>query len=414
VPSCKHLVKGRTDALALGLSLSAVPLSIAIAEFFLGLAALFRIITIARGRAAVNLPRVFWFWLVWAALEIASWLHSPEIKLGFGEMRHLGVLATLFLTLPALDRAPLRVMVWRGIFVTATAGSVSLIVAFIVRSIRYRHEISMTSDPSFYLRTGGLVHHWMIYATIEILVFAALLEYWRLYPEHRRWVIPALAIHCLAIVLSLTRILWLCCFLLAGASLLRQRSKWIWALPLLPLLLFSVAPAGVKSRVTQSFQPGYYSNAERLQMWRVGGAMVREQPLAGVGAGRVEKLYTQYLAPGEQVPAYHGHLHNNVLQLAAQFGLPVVAAAGLFLIVLIRDLLHAWRCALDRDAKFLSRASLAGVAGYLFAGLVEYTYGHSLCLIMVSFAALAPLLPEVGPDGGWRPPSKEPAQLAAS
>jgi O-antigen ligase len=388
----------RIDALALGLSLCAVPLSIAVAESFLGLATLFRIIAIARGRARVNLPKVFWFWSVWAALEITSWRYSLEIKPGFGEIRHLLLVGTLFFTLPALGSVAHRLLVWRGIFVTATIGSASLIVAFIARTIRYEREITTTSDPSFYLRTGGLVNHWMIYATIEILVFAALLEYWRLYPEHRRWLIPALAIHCLAVVLSLTRILWLCCLLLTGASLLRQRSKWIWALPLAPVLLYSLAPAGVKARVTDSFQPGYYSNAERLQMWRVGRAMIREQPVTGVGAGRVERLYTQYLPPGESAPAYHGHLHNNVLQLAAQFGLPVVAAAALFVFILIRDLLRACRCAADRDARFLCRSSLAGVAGFLIAGLVEYTYGHSLGLMMLSFAALSPLLPEVGPE----------------
>jgi O-antigen ligase len=293
-------------------------------------------------------------------------------------------------------------MVWRAIFLTATLGSASLIVAFIARMIRYRHEIAMASAPSFYLRTGGLLHHWMVYATVEVLVFGALLEYWHFYPEHRRWILPVLAINCLAIVLSLTRMLWLCCLLLAAAHLLRVRSRWIWGLPVLPFLVFSLAPGSVKSRVTESLQPGFYSNAERVQMLRAGWAMVLERPLTGIGAGRVDKLYTRYLSPGEAVPAYHGHLHNNVLQLAAQFGLPVIAAAALFLTILIKDIRRACRRAPDREAKFLSHVSLAGVTGFLTAGLVEYTYGHSLGLILLSFAALSPLMPDVAPGAGPR------------
>jgi putative inorganic carbon (hco3(-)) transporter len=383
----------RIDSIALGLALCAVPISIAVAEFFLAIAFLARTIAIARGKANVYVPRVFWFWSIWAALEIASWLYSPERKLGFGEIRHLLLLGTLFLTLPAIDSAEQRVAVWRGIFVTATFSSLSVVVAFVARAIRYRHEISMTADPSFYLRTGGLLHHWMIYATIEILVFAALLEFLDFYPEHRRWLFPLLAIQCVAIVLSLTRMLWLCCFVLTAAHLLRRHSKWIWGLPLLPFLLFSLAPAGVKARVTQSFQPGYYSNSERLQMLRVGWAMVVEHPLTGVGAGRVEKLYAEYAPPKESLPAYHGHLHNNVVQLAAQFGVPVVIAAALFLLMLMKDLFRAYRRASDREDKFLARTALVAVAAFCVAGLVEYTYGHSLGLILLSFAALSPLTP---------------------
>jgi O-antigen ligase len=404
------------DTLALGLSFCFVPISIAITEFFLTIAVLARLIAIARGRTNGYLPRVFWFWSAWAALEIASWLRSPEIRLGLGEMRHLLLLGTLFLTLPAIDRVDQRVMVWRGLFLTATVGSASLIVVFVARTMRYRHEISMASDSSFYLRTGGLLHHWMVYATVEILVFAALLEYWRFYPEHRRWIFPVLAINSLAIVLSLTRMLWLCCLLLTGAHLLRVRSKWIWILPAFPLLLFSLAPGSVKSRLTTSLQPDYYSNAERVQMLRVGWAMVVEHPLLGVGAGRVEKLYPHYLSAGDSTPAYHGHLHNNILQLAAQFGVPVVVAMALFFTILIKDLLRACRRASNREAEFLSRASLAGITGFLTAGLVEYTYGHSLGLILLGFAALSPFVPPVDSDDEPRSgqfSSKQSAQFAA-
>src|SRR5580704_2381125 len=96
-PSDSYIRKRRIDTLALSVSLCSVPISIAITEFFLAIAALAHLIAIARGRASVRLPRVFWFWSAWAALEIASWLHSPETRLGLGEMRHLLLLGTLFL-----------------------------------------------------------------------------------------------------------------------------------------------------------------------------------------------------------------------------------------------------------------------------------------------------------------------------
>jgi O-antigen ligase len=280
------------------------------------------------------------------------------------------------------------VRVWRWIFLTATLGSLVLIVGFCARLIHYQHQLIAGGDPSFYLRTGGLLHHWMIYATVEIMVFGGLLEFRATSPEERAWLTPALFIHCVAILLSLTRSLWLGSLLLLALHLARRKSKWFCAVPLLPAVVFVAMPGPIHQRMTQSLTPGYYSNAERIQMLRVGWSMLREQPLFGVGPGRIEKLYTRYLRPGEPIPAYHGHLHNNAMQLAAQFGILTLAAALLCLAVLLLELWRSCRRARGRDEQFLCRTGLLAVAGFLIVGLTDYTYGHSLGLILLTFATV--------------------------
>jgi O-antigen ligase len=382
---------GRMDALTAGAAICAVPLSIAIAESFLGMALAARIVYAIRYRTRLRFPQVFQWWSVWAVLEVASWLHSPQIRTGIGEMKHLLLIAGLFLVLPSLHHLDDRIAAWRGLFSGASLGSAALVCGFAVRAIRYRHEIAAGGDTAFYLRTGGLLHHWMIYSAVEVLVFGALLEFRSDYPEERWWTTPALAINCLAVCLSLTRALWLACFVLLGVHLLLRRSRLAWALPLLPLLAFFAAPGPLRARMRDSLSPEYFSNAERVQMWAVGWRMIRDKPLAGVGAGQVEQLYTAYLPPGAPVPAYHGHLHDNALQLAAEFGLPVLCAALLCLIALFRDLAKAYSHARRRDDRFLCRAALLGTAGFLITGLTDYTYGHALGLIALSFVALAPL-----------------------
>ena len=125
-------------------------------------------------------------------------------------------------------------------------------------------------------------------------------------------------------------------------------------------------------------------------MWRVGWSMIREHPVFGVGPGRVEELYTQYLPPGEPVPAYHGHLHNNAIELAAEFGLVTLGAAILFVAIIVRDLARCLRRAQTDDERLLCRAGLLALTGFLIVGLMDYTYGHSLGLILLSFATLSP------------------------
>ncbi len=372
----------------------AIPISIAISESLLAIGLAAYITKLVRRQAVVDVPRLFWFWLIWAGMEVAAWLHSAERGSGRGEIRHLILIAALFVILPALKPERYQVRVWQGIFVTATAGSAVLIVGFVSRMIRYHAQLSAGGDPGFYLRTGGLLHHWMVYATVEVMVFAALLEFFSLYPEERPWTAPVLVVNCLAIALSLTRCLWLACLLLVAAHLVWRRSKRIWVLPVLTALAFWIVPGPLRSRMLESFQPDYYSNAERLQMLRVGWNMIRAQPLFGVGPGRVEELYTRYLLPGEPVPAYHGHLHNNAVQLAAEFGIPTLGAALLTLIVLFVDLVRGHRRAQDRDGRFLRRSGVLGLTGFLLVGTMDYTYGHSLGLILLSFAAVSPLITE--------------------
>jgi len=390
-------VAGRAaDATLLGLAVCAVPVSIALSETLLACSLLFRVMALALRRAKPYLPRVFWAWAAWAVLEVAAWLASPDRRAGLGEMRHLALAAVLFLLVPALEPVADRVAAWRGAALGATLSSLFLIGHFARQLVSYHG----TSDPVLYLRSGGLLHHWMVYGTVEILVFAGLLELWHFYPEHHRRLLPVLAVNVIAIVLSLTRMLWITCLALLVLDLVWRRSRWILAVPVMLCALFFLVPGAVRSRLSDSVQPDYYSNSERLQMLRVGWKMIRDKPLTGVGPGRVEELYTQYLALGDPVPAYHGHLHNNPVQLAAAFGLPAAIAAAVFAGFLFVELRRRYLRAEDRDAQFLCRTALLSLTGFLLAGMFDYTYGHSLGIILLSFAVLAPLVPP--PDRGIR------------
>lgn len=389
----KFLASARSESAMLALGLWAVPVSIAVSEFFLAIALLTRIVRLARGEDRLAFPRVFRFWALWAGLEIVVWRLSPEPSLGWGEVRHLLLVGALFLVVPAIHRTSDRLIVWQGIFLGASLSSLVLIGDFVSRLFYYRRELAAGGDVGLYLRSGGLLNHWMVYGTVEILVVAGLLSFWSLYPEERRRWWPVVAINGIAILVSLTRMAWITCLALLGIELMRRRSRWIWALPALPVVLFLLAPRPIRERVTQSIKPSYYSNLERIEMLRVGWEMISEHPLTGVGPGRIDKLYLSYLSARDPVPAYHGHLHNNPVELAAEFGIPVVLAALLFTAVLFRDLLKTSRSAQTREETFASQTAILALAGYLVAGLFEYTYGHSLGLILLSFAVLSPLMP---------------------
>jgi O-antigen ligase len=391
--SWKFVLRSPIDRGALILALCCVPTSIAVAEFFLAIAVVARIFLLVRGREHILLPRCFWFWLVWAAAEVVVWTLSPQPALGRAEIRHLLLLGALFLVMPAIGEAANCRVAWEGIFLTSSLSSLFLIADFIWRFFHYHREIHAGGEISLYLRSGGLLNHWMVYGTVEIMVIAGLLSWWQLYPERRRRWWPVVAIHGAAVVFSLTRTVWVTGLVLGGIHLMWRRTKWLLALPLLPICLYALAPTAVRMRVRDSFDLNYYSNSERLEMLRIGWKMVREHPLIGVGPGRVDHLYLKYLNPGDPVPAWHGHLHNNLAQIAAQFGVPVTLALLLFVGVMFHDLLKARRAAQDRDQRFVVQTAILALVGYILAGFFEYTYGHSLGLILLCFAVLPAVIP---------------------
>jgi O-antigen ligase len=131
------------------------------------------------------------------------------------------------------------------------------------------------------------------------------------------------------------------------------------------------------------------TNRDRLAMMRSGSAMVRDHPLLGVGPDMVERLYPEYRDP-RAVQETNPHLHNVPLQIAAERGLPALAAWVAAIGLLTVGLFRLFRAGGERT---LPAGGLAAVVGMLAAGFFEYNFGDSeflmlfLVLVTLPFAA---------------------------
>jgi O-antigen ligase len=96
--------------------------------------------------------------------------------------------------------------------------------------------------------------------------------------------------------------------------------------------------------------------------------------------------YPRYRWP-EATHPQQPHLHNNVLQLAAERGLPGLAFFAWWAGAAV---LAAWREARRGGGAWASAAVLAALAAVLLAGLFEYNLGDSEVLMLVLLLTAVP------------------------
>jgi O-antigen ligase len=160
-------------------------------------------------------------------------------------------------------------------------------------------------------------------------------------------------------------------------------------LPVVAAVFFALAPPSVNQRFLSMFDLNDPTRRDRMAMLGEGVEMIRDAPFVGVGPNMVQVRYQEYRRQGA-VQAINSHLHNVPLQIAAERGLPALAAWLAFIGLLTFDLgRRFW----NGQHRVLTAAALAAVLSMLAAGMFEHNFGDSeflmlfLLLVTLPFAA---------------------------
>jgi O-antigen ligase len=228
-------------------------------------------------------------------------------------------------------------------------------------------------------RIRGPFSHYMTFSGLLLICDLLLVASMVLRGRWRKvWPWIALAVINIALLGSLTRSAWVGLGLTLTFFLLVRSPRWILAYIPAAIVFALVAPPRVLERAASITDLRDRSNYDRLCMLQAGSTMVAERPLFGMGPEMVERRYPIYRpsgAPRYEVP----HLHNNFVQLAAERGLPALAA---YLALLAGSAAVAWRRYVREGGDSGPRADLyVGVLLALLAinlaGLFENNWGDT-------------------------------------
>jgi O-antigen ligase len=194
------------------------------------------------------------------------------------------------------------------------------------------------------------------------------------------------------------RYLWAAAALAAGAALemtlTRSAWKFVLVVPALVVAVFFASPASVKKRALSIFTLEGYSNRMRVEYLRAGAGIIRDYPLLGTGPDTVDMVFQNPKYGLSEEAKRNVHLHNNVVQIAAERGLPALAAWLAFVVWVGVSLVKVVR-ARDPARLPLAAGGLAALTVLVVAGFFEYNFGDSeiailfLYLITMPFAGQA-------------------------
>lgn len=365
---------------------SALQFSIAAANIFLGLSLLMWLLQAIATRR-VDVPRFFYPLAAYAALTLVSAAFSDDPNASFVDSKQL----ILFLVVPMVydlargTKAPFVVQV------IITVGAVSALYGIF--------QFGVLQFDNLGQRPRGALGHYMTYSGVLMLVTCAAAAR-ILFTRDRLW--PSLMMPALLVILGLTFTRSALVGACAGIAflLLLKDLRLMAVMPVLAALFFVLAPPQVTSRFMSMFDARDPTRVDRVTMLKVGSRMVKASPLVGVGPARVGARYREFLDPSEP-DHVNPHLHNVPMQIAAERGLPALAAWLWMIGVLAIDMVRRLKIPASANAtaglptapvnpasdggpetRFLAAGALGCIVAMFAAGLAEYNFGDSEFLML--------------------------------
>jgi O-antigen ligase len=217
-------------------------------------------------------------------------------------------------------------------------------------------------------RIRGPFSHYMTFSGVLLIADALLLatvacrQGWR---NPWRW--AGLVLINAALLGSLTRNAWVSLLLTLTIVLALRAPRLLLAYLPVGLVCFILAPVPLLHRAVSIFDLQDRSNYDRLCMVEAGLTMIAERPMFGIGPNLVKVRYPIYrppTAPRYEVP----HLHNSLLQMAAERGLPF---AGVYLALIGSSVFVAL-------SRFRSEGGVKGPRADLHLGVILAIFAFSI------------------------------------
>jgi putative inorganic carbon (hco3(-)) transporter len=357
---------------------AALPFSIVVSQSLLTVTGLLWLTLVIRRQEGVEVPRMFWPLAAYAAATLVSAAFSVDPRVSIIDCKQL----LLFSIVPIAYRLLPGRRALTVVDIIITAGAISAVIGLV--------QFGILKSDHLGQRPQGSLGMYMTYSGQLMLVACTAAGRILFRNGDRAWaalVMPALVA---ALAVTLSRNAWVGACAGIGLLLVIRDFRLIALLPVAAAVFIAVAPAPLTDRLYSTFrlntlghdsattEASLQSNRDRLAMIRSGLRIIKDDPLTGVGPDMVIQVYPHYRDPSA-VKQLNPHLHNVPLQIAAERGLPALAAWLWFIGTLVVDFLRMRKIPAILS---ITMAALASVVAMLAAGMFEHNFGDSEFLML--------------------------------
>lgn len=355
--------------------------SISLSQIFLTCALILWIILLVTKKLKFEIPRFFWPLVIYALLSLISSFRSVNAEVSLIDSKDL----LLFLVVP-ITYMGLREEKNLNLGNLALMASVWISILYSL----FSHFFVPTQSQ----RITGFMGHYMTQAGLLLLFISLALGILFFSRGKIRFLWGAtLFFATLILIYTMTRSAWIGAAVAASVILFLYKPKTLVLIPIILGLVFLVSPKSVKQRALSIFSLTGYSNVQRIEYAKVGLKIMKARPFFGTGPDTVDMEF--------QLPKYglseeaknNVHLHNNMLQIGAERGIPALLAWLTFLLVAFIDLIKLIKT--KKPLVFpLAAGALAALAGLFVAGFFEYNFGDSEITMLFLYVLTIPFVAE--------------------
>ncbi len=323
--------------------------------------------------------------LLFMGFTVLSFAFSPERAIGRAPLNKFWLFAILLIVASEFNIERIRKTYFALFWIGGLAASFTVIQYFFLarNTIRYR--------------VTGFMGHWMTLSGEMMLVVTCLAGFLVFAPGRRRLhEFLLLVLMSFALALTMTRSVWIATLLGLALLLLMRHLHWRTLLVfVLAFIAISVlAPDTFQRRIGSIFNPRDPSNYARSAIWAAGLRMVETHPWLGVGPQRVSRVFYDYHPHPEdrfRDGFFPVHLHNNLLQFAAERGIPCALAWLWLMLKLGADHWRRFRRENPSEpGRVIAAIGFSSVVVLFIAGMFEFNFGDSEVLMIFLFLVSAP------------------------
>ena len=339
-------------------------ISISLSQIFLFFSFLFWLGMLIKEKQKFTFPTFFWPIIAYAALSLLSVAFSVNPKISLKDSKELLLFLIVPIVYTSFHNAKMANKVNLALLIS---GYTSCLYSFYFYFFRAKPWERISGFMTHALTQGGVLLLFSCMA-LSVLLFTR-------YKIRFLWGIGFL-LSLFALMLTRSRSAWIGLILAATFILLLYKPKALILVPVAIGLLYFVSPQQIKKRALTIFNPPSKSDKIRIEYLKVGIKIIKEYPFFGTGPDTVDIVYQDPKYGLSEDAKKNVHLHNNILQTAAERGIPTLIA---WLTFIAWAFISSFKLLRNKDPalRAFAVASLAAILGLFTAGLFEYNFADS-------------------------------------